>query len=379
MTTPISGPRAASGVADYAASDSADSKSPLSGFPFLKNLASTTQKQTKDGQAPKRRGPKPDSKPALTRRQELNRQAQRTHRERKEMYIKALEQEVLRLKELYGSATRDRDNVDTENQKLKALLAAHGISYESISPVTGYQPMPSQSYSVTSSGSVSGSHRYDTTASSFSPPGLRTQDSTEMQGLTAHPQPGMGSGHVPNNNLNYDQIGIDFVLTLERPCMEHMQYLVVRSHNPEGKAFNHPMERSDDGAHEHMCGHALMASCPPASHIMNSPDEPYPHKMPDLKTPDLMRLLDLSSKLPLEGEITPVMAWMMILQSKRVFEMTAQDFELVKVDLAGKVRCYGFGAVLEEFEVRDALSSLFAAKEGFSMGQMAPVQAVEAY
>ena len=30
-----------------------------------------------DGQPPKRRGPKPDSKPALTRRQELNRQAQR--------------------------------------------------------------------------------------------------------------------------------------------------------------------------------------------------------------------------------------------------------------------------------------------------------------
>lgn len=30
-----------------------------------------------DGQPTKRRGPKPDSKPALTRRQELNRQAQR--------------------------------------------------------------------------------------------------------------------------------------------------------------------------------------------------------------------------------------------------------------------------------------------------------------
>ena len=30
-----------------------------------------------DGQPSKRRGPKPDSKPALTRRQELNRQAQR--------------------------------------------------------------------------------------------------------------------------------------------------------------------------------------------------------------------------------------------------------------------------------------------------------------
>lgn len=30
-----------------------------------------------DGDKPKRRGPKPDSKPPLTRKQELNRQAQR--------------------------------------------------------------------------------------------------------------------------------------------------------------------------------------------------------------------------------------------------------------------------------------------------------------
>lgn len=42
---------------------------------FLKSL--NDKKTTRDGQAPKRRGPKPDSKPALTRRQELNRQAQR--------------------------------------------------------------------------------------------------------------------------------------------------------------------------------------------------------------------------------------------------------------------------------------------------------------
>ena len=64
-------------------------RSPLSQFGFFKSL---TEKKTRgwhiylaswpplthsDGQAPKRRGPKPDSKPALTRRQELNRQAQR--------------------------------------------------------------------------------------------------------------------------------------------------------------------------------------------------------------------------------------------------------------------------------------------------------------
>lgn len=41
---------------------------------------SVEKKLTRDGQPAKRRGPKPDSKPAMTRRQELNRQAQRYFR-----------------------------------------------------------------------------------------------------------------------------------------------------------------------------------------------------------------------------------------------------------------------------------------------------------
>lgn len=43
---------------------------------FLKAFGAQ-RKLTRDGQPAKRRGPKPDSKPAQTRRQELNRQAQR--------------------------------------------------------------------------------------------------------------------------------------------------------------------------------------------------------------------------------------------------------------------------------------------------------------
>lgn len=147
--------------------------------------------------------------------------------------------------------------------------------------------------------------------------------------------------------------------------MEHMQYLVVRSHNPEGKPFNHPLERADDGEYDHLCGHALMASCPPASHIMQKPEEPYPHKMPDLNTPDLVKLLDLSSRLPLEGEITPVMAWMILLQSSRAHEMDAQDFEIVKLDLAGKVRCYGYVAQSDVARV-DRLLTHYPASVPFS-------------
>jgi hypothetical protein len=81
------------GGSGYGSGQSDGGKSPLSmSLGFLKTL--TEKKNTRgallpgdfvlytdyctvDGQPPKRRGPKPDSKPALTRRQELNRQAQR--------------------------------------------------------------------------------------------------------------------------------------------------------------------------------------------------------------------------------------------------------------------------------------------------------------
>lgn len=126
--------------------------------------------------------------------------------------------------------------------------------------------------------------------------------------------------------------------------MEHMQYLMVRSHNPEGQQFHHPMEAPDDADFDHMSGHALMATCPTASHIMNTPCEKYPHKMPEVGKPDLMKLLDLSSRLPLghDGEITPVMAWTQVIRDDRIGFLDRKDFDMIKTDLAAKVRCYGY-------------------------------------
>jgi len=94
LTSPIEQYASKSGGSGYGSGQSDSGKSPLSmSLGFLKTL--TEKKTTRgrfdvlqeaippadhyvvDGQTPKRRGPKPDSKPALTRRQELNRQAQR--------------------------------------------------------------------------------------------------------------------------------------------------------------------------------------------------------------------------------------------------------------------------------------------------------------
>lgn len=126
--------------------------------------------------------------------------------------------------------------------------------------------------------------------------------------------------------------------------MDHMQYLLVRSHNAEGQPFHHPMENPDDADHEHMSGHALMATAPSHSHIMEKPGEKYPHQMPEaLGTDALAKLLDLSNRLPFDRntEITPVMAWTVIYQHERISDFTPQDFEQMKGELGTKVRCYG--------------------------------------
>ncbi|EMF16514.1 uncharacterized protein SEPMUDRAFT_103885 [Sphaerulina musiva SO2202] len=344
-------------------SASSDSKSPLS-LNFLKNL-NPDKKQTKDGQPPKRRGPKPDSKPALTRRQELNRQAQRTHRERKEMYIKALEQEVLRLKEIFAETARQRDAFHDENRRLKELLQQHGITYDFGATPIKFQ-RENSGYGASSSGSISGSYQGTSESTGFSPPAMSSH-MRPPQAMSAMQTGQMRSmAQLPNNRLDYDSIGIDFVLTLERPCMDHMQYLLVRSHNPDGQEMHHPMENPDDSQHEHMSGHALMGSAAPWSHIKEKPTENYPHQMPtDISNDTLAKLLDLSARLPIdrEGEITPVMAWTMIYTNDRIRDLDKLDLERLKTNLTPKVRCYGFGAVLEEFEVRDALNTILAEKD----------------
>lgn len=144
------------------------------------------------------------------------------------------------------------------------------------------------------------------------------------------------------------------------------------------------------------CGHALMASCPPEPFPELTPDIPFgysnvsatpfagaqhgghshghghnhdhnpknsggganrakkssqgPATAPDgsgqrtweLTKADLATLLDLSQRLNLDGEITPVMAWGMVLAHPRLAELRAEDFVRLTEELSGKVRCYGY-------------------------------------
>ncbi|KAF5019887.1 hypothetical protein F66182_8091 [Fusarium sp. NRRL 66182] len=313
---------------------------------FYKSLTDKRSTRVPDGNPPKKRGPKPNSKPALTRRQELNRQAQRTHRERKELYIKALEDEVLRLKEVFSNVSLDRERLADENKRLRDALMQAGLQY--------------------SSPHVAGS------ATSRGPDSINTGSSPLTSSIDSpmHLPRVANQGYMPNQqyhdmyhplhrgNPEFEQAGIDFVLTLEKPCMAHIQYMVERASEPDGDP----------------CGHALMASCPPDPSPDSRPGCPFGNTHipvdgdPNQKTwevprADLSTLLDLSKRLDLDGEVTPIMSWGMLMSYPRARELEVADFRKLSDELVRKVRCYGFGAVMEEFEVRDALDNLFSAKD----------------
>lgn len=130
--------------------------------------------------------------------------------------------------------------------------------------------------------------------------------------------------------------------------MDHMQFLVERASDIDGEFFT---------------GHALMATCPPEIDMELHPSIPFGHCMPhnhngyetttrdgkpakqktwDLSKSDLANLLDLSKRLDLNGEITPVMAWGMVLGHPRFSELKEDDFKSMSEELLPKVRCYGY-------------------------------------
>lgn len=127
---------------------------------------------------------------------------------------------MLRLKETYSDSTRERDRILEENRRLKALLAQHGIRYDFGESPVKFQ-RENSGYGASSSGSISGSYQPATESTGFSPPPMPANGNhvamsqhsqhTEMQ----RPPTGGSMAQLPNSNVDYDQIGIDFVLTYD--------------------------------------------------------------------------------------------------------------------------------------------------------------------
>ena len=143
----------------------------------------------------------------------MNRSLNSTHRERKELYIKALEEEVMRLKETYSRAVQDKNSYAKENQEIRELLQLHGIPFVETKRKLPSIGIGTSSYGGSSSDSRSGSYPHN---QSFSP--AETVGSGVISPASHNPprtnseQSGAQTLLPLHQGLDYDQIGIDFVL-----------------------------------------------------------------------------------------------------------------------------------------------------------------------
>lgn len=309
-------------------------------------------------------------------------------------------------------------SLSAENDAMRELLAASGIPYEAeverrkadilsrpyqFSPLSNSNSASSQHPGMASSGSqmytstppttISNGRSPQTNGPAISPtnevgqraappclpPSSSSHSHESIGGLDRAGSMSNGPVHAIGGIFEQDpQLQIDFILTcvpitledtsltdtrLEGPCREHTDYLCRRS-----------ITEADD---EDMpfSGHALMATCPPPSYVANTtPQQPYPHKVYDLPHANLTTLLNLSRQLVTEGQITPIMALQCLKSHDMYRNLSREDVRIIIETLNAKVRCYGFGACVEDFELMDCLSSVLGPKAD-AVGVPAPAAA----
>lgn len=116
---------------------------------------------------------------------------------------------MLRLKENFSRVSRDKETLAEENRQLRQLLAQHGIPWHGTGGVDELARNASVGY--TSSGSISGSYApgsqtYSPAPATTTPGHAASSPPPGRRGPPAAPPPGQPG-------LDYDQAGIDFVLT----------------------------------------------------------------------------------------------------------------------------------------------------------------------
>jgi hypothetical protein len=130
----------------------------------------------------------------------------------------------LRLKENYSLVSRDKETLAEENRQLKQLLAQHGISWTGSGGVDELTRNLSVGY--TSSGSISGSYAAAGSQANSPPPRNYSSNNTNPKYANASSPNGIHgrsmAGQQVQQGVDYDQAGIDFVLTYANPSKSYL-------------------------------------------------------------------------------------------------------------------------------------------------------------
>ncbi|TAQ89266.1 hypothetical protein B7494_g2403 [Chlorociboria aeruginascens] len=351
------------------------------------------------------------------------RKAQKEHRQRKENYVKTLEQDIAKLRQMISVTETEVSQFQKENVAIRAVISNYDakIQTEDLGSLKVSQSPGSHGHlsaSITQSPSAPKSLFPQSSASSsslvnigFDPvihanclqtspilnvdavPRIRPVDDlfdfTEpMDGLSSsfsqsmsnlNSNQALGSSKplpkLPNQISEVNRLGdnslelgpgndlatiaINFILALEHPCLKHFHYSPSQLTN----TIQSDAETSHDpSGHELMASTYLYSSAPPSmfppethSHIshQHSAEQTQQWISPSLQ---LSNLYSMSLSLPKEDwEITPVQAWFLITSViddvGSLLEGQGKEggkLEKLKEGLGDLVRCFAFGAVMDE-------------------------------
>ncbi|RMZ72511.1 BZIP-type transcription factor [Pyrenophora seminiperda CCB06] len=289
---------------------------------------------------------KPHSKGEENRFAERKKLLIRTHRERKEAYSASLEKEVTELRALKAHLSQDV-------AALTSLLTANGIVIPRgiLSQESEKQVEKAKTVTLVV---AQEDNRKRAPRKQICVQGMHADMSSNPTYLLTPPGSGPASPDQYTNymgNIDPEVVGMDFVLTLESPCLEHID--IAPTHDPNVTSCA-------------STGHSLTLS---ACVFHNHPSQPgqRQHSSTPWEIPQasISTLLALSANIPLqESEVTPVQAWDYVRRQEQFAGLEVARWECLKEKLLGFVRCYGFGGVLP----RDVLENTVF--EAFVVGRV---------
>ncbi|CAK7213472.1 hypothetical protein SCUCBS95973_001804 [Sporothrix curviconia] len=275
--------------------------------------------------------PKGTQEDRTERRRAQLRHAQQTYRERKDRYTKALEEDLAQGRAREAHLVLENARLHETIEELRAaLVVAQAQAPTNIAgndwPFDGPPPPPPKNAS-------NGHHHHYHYTSGASPAML--------------PSPASAPGLSPSSaarlgDLDPTDVGMEFVLTLEQPCLAHLH--------------------GDPTKPEESNNHALTVSgklCAMSGAPRTNPARPI-----DFSTAPktiLESMLSLSTALAPDSGLTPVQAWHRVLAQPAFARLELGTVQALAATLRDLVQCHGFGAVIEQDVFANQIGTLLAA------------------
>ncbi|EHK24733.1 uncharacterized protein TRIVIDRAFT_220174 [Trichoderma virens Gv29-8] len=311
----------------------------------------------------------PKGDPIEKRRAQLRR-AQQSYRDRKDKYTKALEAELARSRKSEAGLTSELERLRGKLQILTNLLSQNGISlpleFSNEDIYHGDTSHSAASQLTTRGQPRKADGRPSNTQSAFTGTMTTNQGSilnSENRNLRQY-----GSSYFTRDNepqvprprtatattlaaprestrlseLDATMVGMEFVLTLERPCLNHIHGNPKKPLEPHGHALTTTVQLQ------------ASLSLPPID-----PKNPVPPSYHNAPAAVLDRLLNLAPSVSADGDVTPIQAWHYIRRQPHFGGFDMQSLNKLAERLREAAKCHGFGAAVQtgvfESAVREIL------------------------